>query len=261
MKLWLSPDEELVVVHQTIQSGVIINITAYEVTGDSHRLLVSQDIPVNSDGSINSTRIVVGPALLESVSCQVVSGTVIKGQVAVGAQVRRLSGSQSLLAMVSPIVFPSNNYPAPLLYEGERGSDLEREVLRIVTGTNPAAGAECSDTVPTGVDWRLVGALYTLVTNATAANRRVRLTFSDGTTEFARTMAGSDIPASTTGILNYNTNGGNTTISNGVQGVSIGFFDSFRSGFVIATSTLNIQAGDNFDAPVLLVAERLTLAR
>ena len=53
-------------------------------------------------------------------------------------------------------------------------------LIRSVTGTDPAAGAEISETVPTNARWILHSFIANLVTDATAGNRRVRLEIDDG---------------------------------------------------------------------------------
>src|SRR5262245_49862512 len=58
--------------------------------------------------------------------------------------------------------------------------------LRSITGTQPAAGAEVSETVPTGARWELLAFTVQLVTSAAAANRLPMLTLDDGTTVYFR---------------------------------------------------------------------------
>jgi hypothetical protein len=64
-------------------------------------------------------------------------------------------------------------------------------VLRSITGTNPAANAEISETVPTNARWRVHAIRFTLVTDANVANREVALTLDDGAAVFARSPPGS----------------------------------------------------------------------
>jgi hypothetical protein len=75
-------------------------------------------------------------------------------------------------------------------------------ILRSITGTDPAAGAEISETVPTGARWRLRALAATLVTSATVANRTVSLRVDDGTTGYFGTDAAGTQPASNT--IRYN---------------------------------------------------------
>lgn len=260
MTLWLTHDEKLVVMHQTIQTGVRCTVTAYEVTNDSHRLRSRQDFALNSDGSINEEEILVGPALLESVAVQISAGTVIKGQVAIGAKILRENGSEELLSLVSKVVFPSSNYPAQILFDPSQQSEDEGWYSRLVVGSNPAAGAECSDTVPTGVNWILRSARLTLTTDATVANRRVKLRKTNGGTVVWNASTNNDITASLTVSANFFHHAPHTAINNGDLASAIPRDAIINSGEVLASNTTNLQAGDNYASPVYDVLERLTLA-
>lgn len=71
-------------------------------------------------------------------------------------------------------------------------------ILKVVSGADPAAGAEVSDAVPAGKTWRLHGVLLQLVTSATAATRRTHLVLDDGTTVFYRRGSNATQAASLT---------------------------------------------------------------
>jgi len=57
--------------------------------------------------------------------------------------------------------------------------------LRTIVGTNPAAGAEISETVPTNAYWRVQSVYFQLTTDATATPRLPRLIIDDGTNVLA----------------------------------------------------------------------------
>lgn len=128
--------------------------------------------------------------------------------------------------------------------------------LRSIAGTNPAAGVEITETVPTNVRWRLLLARFTLVTNATVATRRVRLFIDDGTNDLYVGEVEATQAASLT--RNYNFAAGlgfqQTAFANSNLGVGIPPV-VLREGYRIRTSTVNLQAGDDFAAPRLFVEE------
>ena len=65
----------------------------------------------------------------------------------------------------------------PGVFEGfTEGAGL----IRTITGTNPAAGAEVSEAVPTNARWRLIAIKLNFTTDGTVANRYVSLTTDDG---------------------------------------------------------------------------------
>lgn len=127
-------------------------------------------------------------------------------------------------------------------------------VIRTVTGTNPAAGAEVSETVPAGKEWRLLSIAVALVTSATAATRRPHLLIDDGTTVSYRRASNATQAASLTQNYVFAGEGPEaavrgTWVADPLPSLPLG------AGYRIRTSTESIQAGDDYGAPVLLVEE------
>jgi hypothetical protein len=122
----------------------------------------------------------------------------------------------------------------------------------VVTGSNPAAGAECSDTVPAGEFWVIKSILLQLVTDATVITRRVHVTLDDGTTAFTRKPSNASQAASLT--QNYAI-GGNNPASAVIATYCSDPLPEFGlpAGSRIKTVTDNLQAGDNYAAPVYYV--------
>jgi len=127
--------------------------------------------------------------------------------------------------------------------------------LRSVLGTDPAAGAEISETVPTNTRWRLLAAIVTLVTDATVANRRTIWLIDDGATVLwfgddnvnhapSTTIPHLLSPSPIRGTLNYGYN------------TSLGTADTMLlQGWRLRTTTQAMVAGDNYGAPQLWVEE------
>jgi hypothetical protein len=128
-------------------------------------------------------------------------------------------------------------------------------VLRSITGTDPAAGAEISETVPTNARWRIFSARMTLVTDATVANRLANLVLDDGAAILAQMTAHANQIASTTYIYNW------FHVGHAGNAIGTAFMQNFppdvrlSGGSRIRTLTGAIQAGDNWSAPQLLVEE------
>ena len=127
--------------------------------------------------------------------------------------------------------------------------------LRSITGTDPAAGAEVTETVPTNARWRLVFARAILVTDATVANRRCNWLIDDGVNTFVAADDAYDQTASTTishCLSAIQVRGGiGTDVNTQLPSVPLFLFQGWR----VRTSTTNLQAGDNYGAPRLLVEE------
>lgn len=129
-------------------------------------------------------------------------------------------------------------------------------VFKVVTGTDPAAGAEISQTVTAGKAWELQAMTFQFVTDATAANRRVTVIFDDGTSIFSQVPSEAPQAASVTaryhiapGLARYG-----TTLENKGYPLAIPRL-VLSGGFRIRTDTTNLQVGDNYGAPVLYVVE------
>jgi hypothetical protein len=127
--------------------------------------------------------------------------------------------------------------------------------LRSVTGTNPAAGAEVSETVPTGARWRLRGLRAQLVTDATVATRRVHLVVDDGTNTLIDQALADTQTASLTRNYNlapyqYAPAAAAAEIYGPLPGDLV-----LRPGWRVRTATDNLAVGDNWGAPQLYVEE------
>lgn len=128
-------------------------------------------------------------------------------------------------------------------------------LLRSITGTDPAAGAEISETVPTNARWRLINFGFDLVTDATAATRRPRLDFNDGSADFLRIEHGETLIASLTGRFDSFPGLGVYSRLNNTFRLQVIPELILSAGFVISTATTSLQAGDNYGAPRMLVEE------
>lgn len=127
--------------------------------------------------------------------------------------------------------------------------------IRNVTGTDPAAGAEASDTVPANSRWKVLVAQYLLVTDANVATRVPTFIIDDGTTITAAYGAGVSPTASTTNRLNFLAGAG--SMGSAAAG-NVGFLPvgmTLSGGYRMRTATTLIQVGDNYAAPQFLVEE------
>lgn len=127
--------------------------------------------------------------------------------------------------------------------------------MRSVAGGDPAAGQEIFEAVPTGARWRVQAMRFALVTDASAANREVAIAFDDGVTTYAESDSGVNQAASLT--RQYT---GSRTSVRGAAATATHILIAIPdlvlpAGHRIKTTTANLQAGDNFGAPQLLVEE------
>lgn len=145
----------------------------------------------------------------------------------------------------------SVNYPFGKIEGPTEGPGL----MRSITGTNPAAGAEVIQSVPANTMWRLHAITVTLVTDATAVNRVVKWRKKGNTAEYFRIPHGVLHGGSTTGqytlamIGSERTAFGNTSVQTDILQNRMSPADT------VETITDNLQAGDDYGAPQLLIEQ------
>src|SRR4051812_32014952 len=124
------------------------------------------------------------------------AGTPIIGQTFVRVQlIRGLSGATLPIATLLQGYVTSRQ---DLAYPGSpiRMSTEDAFPVRIITGTDPAAGVEIVETVPDGAVWELVSVTARLVTSAAAAVRFPMLQLDHGGSTFGLHQVSGSIGAS-----------------------------------------------------------------
>lgn len=215
------------------------------------------DHVANTNRTLATTTFKVGEGWLLQVTARVASGSPLIGQT--WARVQAVRGDNAGAFVLATLAtryitsIQSIHWPG-----GAAQSTIEgRGVVRAVAGADPAAGAEITETVPTGALWRLIAMQFTLVTDATVANRNPRLTFDDGTNVYATFAAADNQAASTTNVytaaaaLNHQAIVANRAL------IGLPAELMLPAGHRIRTSTNAIVAGDNYGAPQLLIEEWL----
>lgn len=158
-----------------------------------------------------------------------------------------LINGDKVAELCSGLVYQSKgiSYPATNILDKRPGGGQ----LTYVAGTNPAAGAEIVEFVPSNEVWRIMAAKFTLTTDANVANRRVHLFFQTGGTGITRFYNDIDHAASLARIYNFSQHSDmvdredNTQIMAPMPQNII-----LINGVRIATSTTNKQAGDQFSS-------------
>ena len=146
---------------------------------------------------------------------------------------------------------------APTLLFGVTLTGSKQPQVRSFTGSDPLAGAEVLLTVPWGGRWQLHAMRLVLVTDTTAVNREVDLVIDDGT----NTLLMIEPPAlqGLGGTRGYNYGTGFPSLNALTQEFLIPFPAGLmlQSGYRLRTVTTNLQAGDNYGIPRVLVEEWL----
>lgn len=128
-----------------------------------------------------------------------------------------------------------------------------RRVRRMFSIPNPAAGAEISITVPAGVTWELISLIAVFTASAVVATRRPRLQVTDGTTAGVRVSANTNATASQ--VLSYGWLQDVANVSVGTDGTTAIPHLTLEPGWIVSTSTIAIDPGDQWSAIGGLIIE------
>lgn len=193
--------------------------------------------------------------ILLNAQLRVTTGTAVRGHVFAFLEIIRGGGSAA-----QPLGTILQDY----LTSGARlawpGSPIQSSVagvgrLRSITGTNPAAGVEISETVPAGVRWRLMAFSAQLVASAVVATRQPFLLIDDGTTTFFAVGSGGSNTASQT--IRHGWAPVGATFAAGSPGYMSVLPDTLvvGAGSRFRTQTSGLDPGDDWGAPQYVVEE------
>ncbi len=129
--------------------------------------------------------------------------------------------------------------------------------LRTILLTTPAAGAEFTQTVPTGKIWRIRMVRGTLTTAVAVATRIVALLFNDGTNIYAIFPVNTTQAASLTRNYNFAPGAANESTQ---QAVGLEITQSIPNldllaGYFFRSSTFNLQAADQWSGIIVAIEE------
>lgn len=251
-----SNDRLACVVHSSVAS-LTVRFSGYWLSANGEVRQYAVDVNPTSDRAATSQTQVFGEGFLLSCITSLVSGNANRGECYVRARIQRNTG-----APVLPIVrllagYLTDDY-SPSFPFGKIESPLEGPgALRSITGTNPAAGAEISETVPTGARWHVISFHALLTSDATVVTRRIRFFLDDGTNNYYNVTAPTAHSFSTAWLYTW----ANTGMSSGnvsqEQLHTLPVDNRLAAGHRLRTVTVNLQAGDDWGAPQLYVEEWL----
>lgn len=254
---------------------------AWFVTGEEHlRLTVRNSVAsarvvlrgrfLGVDATIRSLEEGLTPATDRSPTSATFAlgeGVLLNAQLLVTGATPRRGQTLALLELVRGLggdVVPLATLLAGYVTDTQRlawpGSPLRHSaegpgVIRSITGTDPAANTEISETVPTDARWRPLSVSVEFVTDANVADRDVRLVLDDGTTVYADVPQGVNQAASQTRRHTWALVGARGAGATSLNIINVLPAVQMTGGHRITTVTNNRQVGDNFGAPQLLVEE------
>lgn len=195
--------------------------------------------------------------LLTNVQLRVSTGTSIGGTVAALLEIvrGREGGVQPLGTLLQGYVNSATRlaWPGSALTPLTSGAGL----LRPIVGTNPAAGVEISETVPTGARWRVRAFSFVFTASAAAANRAPVLTIDDGANVLWET--GSAVAVTAAQAATYRAGIGVPFFTYGTRAYHLPLPSDLwlGAGSRLRTVTGALDVGDDYAAPIYLVEEFL----
>jgi hypothetical protein len=255
--LYLTGDDNLRITTIGALAGAVLAIEGRLVNPDGTPVPFAERHVPSSAYASTAQIIPISEGILTHLQVRATTGSALRGHVFAVVEVVRGGGSnaQPLGTILQGYVTATQRLAWP-------GSPMESSTagvgrLRLITGTDPAANVEISETVPAGVRWRLYSVVYNFITDATVANRDVNLILDDGTNEIWK-AGGASTQVASINRTYYAAAAGYSPalLTNGVT-VPLPEALYLASGYRIRTSTNARQAGDNFGAPVYLVEEWL----
>ena len=252
---WVDSEDQLILTSFNSVSGLTLIVQGRFLSPDGVISRIGFRATPNSDRSVayHTQRIGAGWILSLLVSPSI--STLRRGQCFAELSIVRsgVSGGDAVSVFCrgyvvsdGKLAWPGQPLISPLEGPGAIGA---------LTGTDPAAGAEISQTVPTNARWRPMAVYASLVTDATVADRYPTLTLDNGTTVFFRT---EQVDAHAAGVtrtycwsLGYPRMGAPSILVSHPLPIDIVLPQAYR----IRTATANIQAGDNWGAPQLYCEE------
>ena len=236
-------------------ASVVLQFTGLLLTTWGDYVPLQFELRPTSDRASTTAIFKLTEGFLYHLQCRVSSGTVRRGQcfVKVGLQ----QGDNDLAMLHTTILSDYVDLAYEVAYPGSpiRSSLEGPGFKRVFTGTNPAAGAEISETVPTNATWTLWSILFAFAVANSGAAREISLNISDGTDIFFSLThsAAATINATTTYLWGKGVNGVGA-VENLRASTPIGEY-RLPQGYVITTVTPLIVAGDDYGAPLLQVEE------
>ena len=221
-----------------------------QIRGMGKEQAISADIVTSSDRSLVSSVIDITDVPIFLTAKASVAG-VKRGELYVKVFLR-VDGVIVALLMAGYVHDTSNiAYPNGKIESSIEGPGL----IRSITGTNPAAGVEISETVPTGAKWRLLALRVRFIPSADVATRSPMLQFDDGTAVFFLADPSQTVTASQDFGWGFGLGTERLIPTNDSKqwGVPTEIF--LLAGYRFKTNTSSIQAADNWGAPQYLVEE------
>lgn len=258
--IYLTGEEWLRVTAFNTQAGVTLRIAGRVLPfGAVHPVPFLDTLTPTSDGLATAKLVALPDGWLFSVMVSVTAGAPSVGQTYVVVELVRGGSANAEAVMVLAADYVTAQVRAAYPGTGVKSTSSYAAgvpVARIITGATPAAGAEVSETVPTGKTWQLVSFHVRLVTSATVATRVPYVVIDDGTTPVFQVPCPATVVANTTVDLFWSAIGAQVADAAVVaHGGMLPVETIITATHRLRTSTGSIQVGDQYSLVRYLVRE------
>lgn len=253
-----SGEDNLRVMSANSLVGVTLQIRGRRFNEDGLIEPFAYDHVPNTDRTIKTTDHALGVGALINVTITAGGATPLIGQTFVMCKIiRGLSGATLVLGtLLQGYVSSQQELAWP-------GSPITSSIdaggyYRTITGTVPAAGADISESVPTGAMWELLMLEAQLLPSAAPGNRRPVLKFSPSGVVFGASAAPDVATAGLGATFNWQaTMPLAVPVAPGINVAAIPTPMRLLLGGRFITQTSGLLAGDQWSAPTYLVREWL----
>lgn len=242
--------------HNSVPSvRVQLRLRFMDISDGRVREMLYEQSPSSTARAVQTTVFDLAEGYILSATVVTANATVRRGQLWAQAGIVRGGELADQLVQVLVADYLTDNGIIGYPYGPIRSSVEGPGIIRSITGTNPAAGLEISETVPTNARWNLLAFSAVLVTSAAVANRQVNLIVDDGANTVYDFPSASVQAASLTHRYNAAPAAPAPVVTNLRHLIPLPRPTTLFQGFRLRTSTTLIDPADDWGAPQLLVEE------
>lgn len=254
--LFLTGEDNLRLTVLNSAASVRVRLSGRFLGRDGRLSVFTRELAPTTDRVASLLLVTLGEGWLCEASIVNTAGAALIGQT--WARLSIVRGSTGAIEDLSTLTQGSVTTAQRIGYPGGawQGTLESAGAVRSITGTVPAAGAEISETVPTGARWELLAVVATLTTNGTVASRAATLRLDDGANPVM--LSGGGVTQAASQAVTYVWSAGDAkdaAISQIYLHNPIPIGMRLAAGFRVRTLTVSMQAGDQWSAPQMLVRE------
>lgn len=253
---WVTPDDALLVFHQSSVAGVQIQVLGRVLLWDGTISFYGGTFTTFADRLIYNRFFTLQYGFLLGATCYSFGTPIpLRGQTLCALNLVRspASNTQIHYGLGMDYLTRDNtiNWPYSRIISGIEGPGILSSIL----GTAPAAGAEFSQTVPTNARWRLRGCRVQFTTSAAVATRFVNLAVDDGANTFYLIPSPTSFAASASPTIDFVAGLGASTTAGQDFVATLPGEIPMLAGWRVRSFTTSLQAGDQYGAPRFFVEE------